>query len=193
MPTKKIELDRKFLKTQKSRSTEFTLNKKSGFTLIELLVVISIIALLSTVVLSTVNDARVKARNTAKNSLVLEYIKALDMYRSDKNSYPSTTNVEICFGYSTLETCFADGTNGLDSVKTSMQPYLPGDFAQRETLTSGIGDLKGTTYKCEGSNCNSYRLEWILEKNKNHCTGDNSTETPNFFGTGHTYCSYISK
>ena len=65
--------------------------KKSGFTLIELLVVISIIGLLSTIVLAAVNDARVKARNSAKNEIVLQYINALELYASSNGGvYPDS-------------------------------------------------------------------------------------------------------
>lgn len=64
-------------------------NQKKGFTLIELLVVISIIGILSSIVLVSLNQARIKARNSAINSQVLEYRKALELYASDHNGrYP---------------------------------------------------------------------------------------------------------
>jgi len=60
--------------------------KNRGFTLIELLVVISIIGLLSVIVMGSMEDARNRARNSAKNSLVKEYLKALELYRVSRNS-----------------------------------------------------------------------------------------------------------
>jgi len=45
---------------------------KKGFTLIELLVVISIISLLSTVVMSALNDSRIKARDTQRVAQIRE-------------------------------------------------------------------------------------------------------------------------
>lgn len=61
--------------------------KESGFTLIELLVVISIIGLLSSVVLASVNTARLSAKDTAIKQAVLEYRKLLELEYSDTGSY----------------------------------------------------------------------------------------------------------
>ena len=58
---------------------------KKGFTLIELLVVIAIIGLLATIVLVSLNNARVKARD-AKRKVDLQAIaKAMEMYYYDLN------------------------------------------------------------------------------------------------------------
>lgn len=60
---------------------------KKGFTLIELLVVISIIGLLSSVVLASLNTAREKARD-AKRILSLNQIqKALELYYDKCSTY----------------------------------------------------------------------------------------------------------
>jgi len=193
MKTKNKEFDRTFLKTHKSRSAKFTLLKKSGFTLIELLVVISIISLLSSIILAVVQDARVKARNSAKNSLALEYVKALELYKSDHNgTYPISGNTlaPVCFGYTSSETCFGDSSSGSDTIKTNMQPYFGKDFADRNSIPTNTVDFKGFTYLCTGTtNCDSYVLEWILEKGNTDCI-EHSTQIPNFNSTEHTYCSY---
>jgi len=63
---------------------------RAGFTLIELLVVISIIALLSSVVLSSLNTARSKARDAKRLSDALQVRSALELYRNDHTGYPST-------------------------------------------------------------------------------------------------------
>lgn len=61
-----------------------------GFTLIELLVVIAIIGLLSSVVLSSLNTARGRARDTQRISDLTEIRKALELYYDSNNAYPST-------------------------------------------------------------------------------------------------------
>jgi prepilin-type N-terminal cleavage/methylation domain-containing protein len=59
-----------------------------GFTLIELLVVIAIIALLSSLIMAAVNDAREKSRDTRRLSDMRQIQLALEMYYDDHNEYP---------------------------------------------------------------------------------------------------------
>lgn len=66
---------------------------KRGFTLVELLVVISIISLLSSIVLSSVTQAKIKAQNSAINSQIIQYINAIELYRSDHGLLPDNDPV----------------------------------------------------------------------------------------------------
>ncbi len=63
--------------------------KNKGFTLIELLVVISIIGLLSSVVLASLNTARLKARISQRLSNMRQIQLALENYYDTNNSYPN--------------------------------------------------------------------------------------------------------
>lgn len=69
--------------------------KKKGFTLIELLVVIAIISLLSSVVLSALNNARAKARDAKRLSDLRGIQIALEMYNSDFGKYPPLTGAAV--------------------------------------------------------------------------------------------------
>ena len=68
----------------------FSKRYSKGFTLIELLVVISIIGLLSSVVLASVNDARAKARDAKRRSDLRQLVNAVELYYSKYNVYPGT-------------------------------------------------------------------------------------------------------
>jgi prepilin-type N-terminal cleavage/methylation domain-containing protein len=61
--------------------------KNKGFTLIELLVVIAIIGTLASVVLASLNTARVKARDAARATQVKQLKTAMEFYYDDNNQY----------------------------------------------------------------------------------------------------------
>ena len=67
-------------------------NGQRGFTLIELLVVISIISLLSSVVVSSVSSARLKAKDSKKMLELQQLITSLERYYMDTNSLPPNVN-----------------------------------------------------------------------------------------------------
>lgn len=75
-------------------------SSRKGFTLIELLVVISIISLLSSVVLSSLNNARMKARDTKRLSEIRQFVIALDLYLQNFGSYPNSDGAG-CGGWDT--------------------------------------------------------------------------------------------
>lgn len=68
---------------------------RRGFTLLELLVVIAIIGLLSSVVLTSVNSARVKSRDTVRLQHVRQIQNALELYRSKYDIYPFSVNCQV--------------------------------------------------------------------------------------------------
>lgn len=63
---------------------------KRGFTLIELLVVISIISLLSSIVLASLNVARAKARDAVRLTDMRTIRTALELYYDNHRKYPDT-------------------------------------------------------------------------------------------------------
>lgn len=64
-----------------------------GFTLIELLVVIAIIGILSSVVLASLNTARLKSRDTRRISDIKQLQLALALYFDSAGGYPATLSL----------------------------------------------------------------------------------------------------
>lgn len=65
-------------------------NLQKGFTLIELLVVISIISLLSSIILASIQDARQKSQVAAFREYVHQLVAAVELYKNDGNN-PNTS------------------------------------------------------------------------------------------------------
>ena len=72
--------------------------KRRGFTLIELLVVIAIIGVLSSVILASLNTARVRARDAQRANDMHSVVNALEMYYLDHGEYPRATAGDGCGG-----------------------------------------------------------------------------------------------
>ena len=79
--------------------------KGGGFTLIELLVVISIIVLLARVVMTSLNTARAKARDSRRISEIKQIQKALELYIDAHGTLPAPS----IYGRSNVSPGFWDG------------------------------------------------------------------------------------
>jgi len=62
--------------------------KNCGFTLIELLVVIAIIGVLIAIVVTALDQSRMKGRDGARKTQINEVLKALELHYSDGSGYP---------------------------------------------------------------------------------------------------------
>jgi len=73
-------------------------HNKRGFTLIELLVVISIIGLLASIMLVSINSARMKARDAQRKATLKQIEKALELYYDTYSGYPPFRPSNSCGG-----------------------------------------------------------------------------------------------
>ena len=87
-----------------------TASKRQGFTLIELIVVIGIIGLFAGIVLASLNQARVKARDGKRLADIKQLQLSFKLYAESNGSYPSDSEydngVEIGVG-GTIDTAIA--------------------------------------------------------------------------------------
>jgi prepilin-type N-terminal cleavage/methylation domain-containing protein len=125
--------------------------KNKGFTLIELLVVIAIIALLSSVVLASLNSAREKATVSAFVQNLKQFQLALEVYKNDTGLYPGEGPVPYGAGNN------YGGANTLDGYMTGFVPeYLPqtprpmGILGNIDVVYYDKETAEGYSYTCDG-------------------------------------------
>lgn len=120
--------------------------EKKGFTLIELLMVISIISLLSSIVISNVNNARVRARDTQRLQNIKQLQTALELYYNDNGRYPSG------YGIGVVDPDF----------KNALKPYIS------DIMEDPTGD--GWGYAVRGINQDGYELAVHFEDTTKYFT-----------------------
>lgn len=128
-----------------------------GFTLIELLVVVAIIGLLSSVVLSSLNTARAKARDAQRLSDIHQIQNALELYYNNKGSYPPN---------------ISNGSlSALNVLVTDKDiPKIPNDPLNTGTMPDWAWSNQNTYYYwavTAGACASPYTLWYRLENNSN--------------------------
>lgn len=105
--------------------------KEEGFTLIELLVVIGIIGLLASIVMVSLNSARIKVRDTRRLMDMDNIVTALYLYYNQIGHFPTSGNGgevadEDCSGW---DVGFTDSSDTfIKALQTAgVMPKVPGD------------------------------------------------------------------
>lgn len=124
--------------------SKITKNKK-GFTLVELLVVISIIGVLATLSVVSLNVARIRARDAVRKADMYQFQLALYFYYDDHNEFPKT---EADGSWEVL-TSSLDGSSG-----TKYMGRVPLDPLNR--------DVYIYNYTCEDGI--AFTLDYVLEE-----------------------------
>jgi prepilin-type N-terminal cleavage/methylation domain-containing protein len=100
-------------------------SNKKGFTLIELLVVIAIIGILSSVVLASLNSARVKARDSKRITTIRQLQTALALYYDTNGSYPPASWANDCSGGTSFQTALQPLVSSGYISNISTDPNFP--------------------------------------------------------------------
>jgi len=141
--------------------------KNKGFTLIELLVVVAIIGILSSIVLSSLSDARASARDAKRLADIKTIQNALEVYYLDNGNYPIT-------GWRTSHL-----ENSWDLLEAELNTTLPEDPLNNSTSSSGSAAASGayaygyfTSSSSDYCNGQAYMLVFNLENKNGDATND---------------------
>jgi prepilin-type N-terminal cleavage/methylation domain-containing protein len=132
------------------------MKENRGFTLIELLVVIAIIALLSSIVLASLNSARAKSRDAQRRSDLHQLQVAVELYYDKNGSYIANSGV-----YTVSATLTPLVPTFIPGMPHDPKPLLGGDY-----FYSSAGGATG------------YLLMTYLEKTGSYCRILSGAENP---------------
>jgi prepilin-type N-terminal cleavage/methylation domain-containing protein len=152
-------------------------NKSKGFTLIELLVVISIISLLSSVVLVSLNSTREKARKTAFVETLKQTQTALEIFKTSNGNYPNEDipyTVTNAGGDDAISVLFSE----VGLIPTNI-PSAPQLLFPEDTLLYATGIFDAGFY-CDTKAFSGYILIYLNSE------GSGGINLPGFIHNGYT-------
>ncbi len=120
---------------------------KKGFTLIELLIVIAIIGVLSSIVLTNLNNARAKSRDAKRKVDMTSIQTALEAYHNDFGAYPARAAWGVYMG-----NCGSSNPSDLSGPGGYIPNLAPTYIAQLPVDPSNIfGGCTGYLYYSNGT------------------------------------------
>ena len=139
---------------------------RTGFTLIELMVVISIISLLSSVVLSSLNYARQKGAQAAFIEEMFQYRNARALYKSTYGYFPGQNSMGwVCLGANTECGSTANITLPNASFNALLTPYINPVVLDPNPVYFGGYNFTGVMYDCSievAGKCTQAVIVWKM-------------------------------
>lgn len=139
-------------------------DRTKGFTLIEIMVVVSIIAFLTSILVSGTALAKAKALDAKTVSQVQQYQKALTLASPDVSTMPDPgDNSYYCLGKTATETCKFWGGDFNGHAKLSA--IIPTGSTFNSVVIDGVV-YNGAVYHCTSSSggvCTNPYLYWVQQ------------------------------
>lgn len=129
--------------------------KQKGFTIVELLIVIVVIGILAAITIVAYNGIQARARDSIRNQDIKTIAKALELYYTDKGSYPNGNNYTP--GSTAINSAWSTTADGSwANLAAVLAPYVsklptPPGTASTTPATSG-----GNSYDYVGISNSSY-------------------------------------
>jgi prepilin-type N-terminal cleavage/methylation domain-containing protein len=136
--------------------------RNRGFTLIELLVVISIIGLISSVIITSIDTARIKGRDTQRIAQLNQFMRALEVYYSVHGTYPYGATA----GAIQVQHLTTSVNVGQALVSAGAIPSIPADPVYPSSALNADCNLPGYGYCYCSPGGNSYVLTINTEDDK---------------------------
>jgi len=159
-------------------------SRSKGFTLIELLIVVAIIGILATLLMTNFIGVRQRARDAQRKSDLRQIQSALELYRADNGSYPSTGGGSYTLPNSVISgdgTCPDAGT--FTYSNTTYMKKIP-----CESLGTSYYNSGNYYYSSDGTN---YTLAACLENTSDGDTNDTSTAPTGSSGCPNGYKYFV--
>lgn len=140
-------------------------SKQTGFTIVELLIVIVVIGILAAITIVAYNGIQARARDNVRYSDAKVIINALELYKTDHGTYPSSwpniTQTAIC-GTHNNGYQYSDATDN-----TWLQFLVDGKYLSKVPIppNNGCGSfyryiyVGATAYNCPARTANYYILQ----------------------------------
>ncbi len=130
------------------------IRNRSGFTLIELLVVVAIIGLLTSVILISLGNARLKSRDAKRLSDIQQIKSGLELYYTNGFGYPETTAWNSAQSSGSVLSC-----SGQQILRVPQDPANNANPSYAYIYTHGGNTSAG----CGGVTYTNYKVQFETE------------------------------